>query len=187
MSTKDNTVVVYLTGKPGVGKYTVAKALSEHRFIICDNQLINNPIFEVLQYDGYAKVPDFAWEAIAGIRDAVLDFLTICNKNNYVLTNNLYEDDGDRQLYEQVKQMALSRGSVFVPVRLLITEEEHLRRIKQPERRARWKSIDPQDVYDQTPLLKIEDPNLLELDITAQSPVDAAEQIIMHIKKLVRT
>lgn len=37
MSTKDNTVVVYLTGKPGVGKYAVPKALSEHGFIICDN------------------------------------------------------------------------------------------------------------------------------------------------------
>lgn len=185
MNTKIDTCVIYLTGKPGVGKYTVAKALSKHGFIICDNQLINNPIFELLQYDGFTKMPDFAWEAIGRIRDAVLNFLSIHTQNNYVLTNNLYEDEGDRQLYEQVKQMAFSRKSVLVPVRLLISEEEHLKRVTQPERRNRWKSIDPIDVYDQTPLLKIEDPNLLELDVTFLSPESAASQILRHIQQLV--
>lgn len=39
-----NTTIIYLTGKPGVGKYTIAKELaSRHGFIVCDNQLINNP------------------------------------------------------------------------------------------------------------------------------------------------
>ena len=51
---KNNTNIIYLTGKPGVGKYTIAKELAaNHGFIVCDNQLINNPIFELLQYDGY--------------------------------------------------------------------------------------------------------------------------------------
>jgi len=55
------TTIIYLTGKPGVGKYTIAKELAaKYGFIVCDNQLINNPIFELLQYDGYAKIPDFA-------------------------------------------------------------------------------------------------------------------------------
>jgi adenylate kinase family enzyme len=35
--------VLYLIGKPGVGKYTIAKSLcSKHNFIIYDNQMINN-------------------------------------------------------------------------------------------------------------------------------------------------
>lgn len=54
--TQPTTTIIYLTGKPGVGKYTIAKELAaNHGFIVCDNQLINNPIFELLQYDGYAK------------------------------------------------------------------------------------------------------------------------------------
>lgn len=177
-------MIVYLTGKPGVGKYTIAKALSKHGFIICDNQLINNPVFELLQYDGYTKIPDFAWDAIARIRESVFDFLAMAKTNNYILTNCLYEDEGDRRLYTQVKQMAAHRDSIFIPVKLSITDEEHLRRVTQPDRRLRWKSIDHREVYDQKPLLKIEDPHLLELDVSNLSPQVAAEKIFTHIRKL---
>ncbi len=70
------TTLIYLTGKAGIGKYTIAKELAKsHGFIICDNQLINNPIFELLQYDGYAQIPEFAWDFIARIRDEIFEFL----------------------------------------------------------------------------------------------------------------
>jgi predicted ATPase len=91
---ENQTLIVYLSGKPGAGKYTIAKALSQHGFIVCDNQLINNPIFELLNYDGFAKIPDFGWDAIGRLRNVVFDFLKIEQNNNYVLTNNLYEDGG---------------------------------------------------------------------------------------------
>lgn len=178
------SLVIYLSGKPGTGKYTIAKALANFSFVVCDNQLINNPIFELLNYDGFAVIPEFAWNAISAVRDAVLGFIAEEQQNNYVLTNNLYEDEGDRKLYHQVEQMATSRGSIFIPVRLTISVEEHLRRVTQPERRKRWKSIDPQEVYDQTPLLKINHPNLLELDVSKTLPDQVAEQILSHIQTL---
>lgn len=185
MNKNGSTLIIYLVGKPGVGKYTVAKALSEkYGLIVCDNQLINNPIFELLQYDGYAKIPDFAWKAIARIRSTIFEFLTESNEKSYVLTNNLFENEGDKKLYEQVEKMANLRDSIFIPVRLTANEKEHLKRVTQHERRLRWKSIDPQDVYDQTPLLTIIHPNFLELDISNLNPVSAAEQIFIHIKKL---
>jgi tRNA uridine 5-carbamoylmethylation protein Kti12 len=91
------SIIIYLTGKPGVGKYTIAKALAKkYEFIICDNQLINNPIFELLQYDGYAKIPDCAWDSIGRIRTEVLNFLTKVPNKNYVLTNCLAETNEDR-------------------------------------------------------------------------------------------
>ena len=65
--------------------------LKKYEFIICDNQLINNPIFVLLQYDGYTKIPDFAWDSIAKIRTEVLNFLTKVPNKNYVLTNCLAE------------------------------------------------------------------------------------------------
>jgi len=182
---KNDTIIVYLTGKPGVGKYTIAKELAKDRgFIICDNQLINNPIFELLQYDGYAKIPDFAWDSISKIRTEIFEFLTKFSQNSYVLTNNLYEDDGDRNLYEQVKKMAEKRGSLFVPVRFLINQNEHLKRVTNPNRRERWKSIDLQDVYDETPLLSFIHQNLLELDVSNFSAEKAAKEILNHIKGL---
>jgi hypothetical protein len=179
------TKIIYLTAKPGVGKYTIAKALSKHGFIICDNQLVNNPIFELLNYDGFTPIPEFAWDAIARIRNNIFDFIAAEKENSYILTNNLYDDEGDRQLYQQVKQMAEIRNSLFVPIRLLISPEEHLKRVTQPERRLRWKSVDSNEVYDNTPLLKIEDPNFLELDVSKLSANLAAEQILEHVKNIV--
>lgn len=48
-----------------MGKYTIAQELTQelaesYRLIICDNQLINKPIFQLLQYDEYAEIPEFA-------------------------------------------------------------------------------------------------------------------------------
>lgn len=184
MIKQTNSFLIYLTGKPGTGKYTIAKALSKQGFIICDNQLINNPIFELLNYDGFSSIPRFGWDAIGRIREAVFDFLKVEQKNSYVLTNNLAENEGDRNLYNQVKVVAETRGSAFIPVRLIISEEEHLKRVTQPERRKRWKSIDPADVYDQTPLLKIKHPNYLELDVSELEAEEAVCKIMDHIKKI---
>lgn len=179
------TSIIYLTGKPGVGKYTIAKALAAaHKFIVCDNQLINNPIFELLQYDGYSAIPDFAWKAIGGIRRCVLAFLVQEQDKSYILTNCLYEDAGDKACYEEVVVMAEKRGSLFVPVRLLIDQDEHLQRVTNPIRSNRWKSIDPKDVYDETPLLSITHPHFLELNVSRLSPEDAVETIINHINLL---
>lgn len=179
------SIIIYLTGKPGVGKYTIALALSKkYDFIICDNQLINNPVFELLQYDGYAKIPDFAWDSIAKIRTEILDFLTKVPVNNYVLTNCLAETQEDRKMYEQVEGMANSRGSMFIPVKLEISKDEHLKRLTKPERRNRWKSIDPQDAEDNGPLLSIHHPNLLVLEISNLIPDIVAEKIMEHINKV---
>lgn len=178
------SVIIYITGKPGMGKYTIAKELAkDYGYIVCDNQLINNPVFELLQYDGFAKIPDFAWDAIGKIRSEIFEFLAKIPTGNYVLTNNLFEDVGDKSLYEQVKNVAQLRGSIFIPVKLMIDPGEHVKRITSPARRLRWKSIDPQDVYDQTPILAFEHPNLLKLDVTNLSAEQAASMIIKHAEK----
>lgn len=179
------TTIIYLTGKPGVGKYTIARELAaNHGFIVCDNQLINNPIFELLQYDGYAKIPDFAWEFIAHIRAEVFDFLAHHTQNSYVLTNCLADTQEDRELYGQVQQMAETRRSLFIPVQIQINKEEHLKRLTRPERRERWKSIDPNDAEDSGPLISISHPNLFSLNVSNLSPEDASEAIMNHIKIL---
>ena len=175
-------IILYLIGKPGVGKYTIACELAKQGFVVCDNQLANNPIFTLLQYDGFTKIPDFAWDAIKKIRDSVLDFIKIEPNNNYVLTNVLLEDEGDKQLYFQIKKMAEERKSTFVPIKLLISEDEHLQRIQNISRRERYKSIDPNDVYDKKPLLTISDKNLFEIDVTHLSVTEASEKIFDHVK-----
>ena len=179
-------MIIYLIGKPGVGKYTIAKELRVmHGFVICYNQLINNPIFELLQYDGYGDILAFGWNAISNIRKIIFAFLSeASNNNNYILTNCLADSENDRKLYEAVQNIAAIRNSLFIPVQLQITKEEHLKRLTRPERKERWKSIDPKDAEDHGASIMISHPNLLKLDISKLTSTAAAEAIIDHIEKL---
>ena len=97
--------------------------------------------------------------------------------NSYVLTDCLADTEENKQLYGQVYQMVETRGSLFIPV-------QHLKPLTQPERRVRWKSIDPADAADHGPLISISHPNLLELNVSNLNPTDAADSIMNHIKIL---
>jgi dephospho-CoA kinase len=181
---RNRTTLIYLIGRPGTGKYTISQELSKFGFLICDNQLINNPILTLVNYDGFSPVSRTAWNAIGKIRDIIFNFLEEKQTESYVLTNVLEENEGDRRLYRQVEEMAKKRGSLFVPVKLLISEEEHLKRVVEPSRRERWKSRDPQEVYSKEALLKIEHPHLLEMDVSLLPAAQAAEKILDHVSKL---
>ncbi|MGX6960859.1 MAG: hypothetical protein ACIPMY_06655 [Rickettsia endosymbiont of Pentastiridius leporinus] len=171
------TTIIYLIGKPGTGKYTIAKELAKSGYIICDNQLINNPIFALLEYDGFKDISEFAWEIIRKIRDNVFEFLSQEHSNNYVLTNVLGEIERDHKLFKQVENMALQRGSLFVPVKLLISEEENKKRVANPERALRYKSL---KIEENIELINISHPNLLELDVSDPSAIAAVEKILQH-------
>ncbi len=181
---KKQSLLIYLTGKPGTGKYTIAKELELQGFVVCDNQLINNPIFELLKYDGFSEISQLAWDYIGKIRNIIFDFISKDQNNDYVLTNNLYEDEGDRNLYEQVKEIAKNRDSLFIPVRLMVSEAEHLKRITQATRKHRLKSVDPKDIYSVKPLLSINHANFLELEVSNLSAKEVAEIILQHALKL---
>jgi len=178
------TIIVYLIGRPGTGKYTIAKEIAKSGYVICDNQLINNPIFELLGYDGLTSIPEFAWNAIGKIRNCVFDFLTVEQLSNYVLTNVLIETEEDRELFNQVKNLAKKRGSIFVPVKLNISTAENIKRIQNHERLKRFKSIDKADAYSKDQLLSIEHPNLFELDVSNLPACESAKKILQHVKLL---
>jgi hypothetical protein len=174
------TKVIYLIGFSGTGKYTIAKEIAKAGYRIADNQLINNPIFELLGYDGFATIPETAWEAIGKIRTAVLDFIKGDLENNYILTNELLEDEGDHRCYNQVKQIALMRNSLFIPVKLHISREENSRRIANPERALRYKSLSIDDNHNK-PLISVQDVNMLELGVSNLSAAEVAKRILEFV------
>ncbi len=174
------TGIIYLIGRAGTGKYTIAKELAKSGYVICDNQLINYPIFTLLNYDGMQRIPQFAWRAIAKVREGVFSFLRNEIDNSYVLTNVLYNTAGDRRLFTLIEELAKDRDGFFAPVKLLISEEENRKRIQNPERLLRQKSINVIDTVE-SELIDISHPNLLELDVTNLPSSDAAAKILAHV------
>ncbi len=177
-------ITLYLIGFSGTGKYTIAKEIAKFGYKIVDNQLINNPIFSLLDLDGITPIPEKAWASIEGIRKAILDFVSQDPKSNYVFTNELYEVEHDRSIYHQVKEAAENRGSLFIPVKLNVSLEERKRRITNLERLQRFKTTNLSEVQTQQEFIKIDHSHLLELDVTDLSAVQAAEKILVLITGL---
>lgn len=178
------SITLYLIGKPGVGKYTIARYIAEeHNFIVCDNHLINNPIFSLLSHKDGVSVSQYAWDCIGKIRNVVLDFMSHENTDsNLILTN--YLDGNDLNTYNQILEMSAKRGSIFVPIQLTLRQDEHLKRITNPQRQVRYKSTDIK--YINAPTLDmshpdIVHPNLLILDTSDLSAQKASDVIMQHI------
>ncbi len=176
------TVIIYLIGRSGTGKYTIAKEIAKSDYKIIDNQLINNPILSILDLDNAVQVPKEAWEAIGEIRKIVFNFLSDTKQQNYVLTNELFDDDpGDHDCYTQVKAMAAKRGSIFIPVKLQISEPENIKRITNEERALRYKSTAIDKNNRNRKLINISYPNLFEIEVSSSSALSVAQTILASI------
>ena len=69
-----DTTVFHLLGHPGVGKFTVARALAARAraegtpLIVVDNHLTSLPILAVLDHDGSSALPEGTWDLVGEIR-----------------------------------------------------------------------------------------------------------------------
>jgi adenylate kinase family enzyme len=187
-----HSTIVYLIGYPGVGKLTIAKALCQLTGAkLVDNHMANNPIFSIIDADGNTRIPEAAWDRVKAIRDVLFDtILHVAPRTfSYVLTNVLLDDDGDRALFEQVRELAAQRASLFVPVVLHCEKREHLKRVAAPGRAEHYKDAQPsslEKLMQEQPILPIVHPHLLALDTTSLSPQEAANTILSHIDHIAR-
>jgi hypothetical protein len=179
----NNTVVVYLMGLAGTGKYTIAKRISQRGYKIVDNHLLNNPIFSLLGPDAARQATVEATEKIGRIRNIVLEFMVEDNRANYVLTNQLLQNEYHDTIYHKILNAAEKRGSIFVPVLLVISSQERSKRLGQPERARRFKITDPREAFKSPKMLKVTHENLLELNVSDLSAEQAAEKIMQHVER----
>jgi hypothetical protein len=188
--------VFYLIGRPGAGKFTVAKAMERvfdgrgERLVVVDNHYINNPIFGLVHVDGATPLPAAVWDRVGEVGEAVYTTIeTISPKAwSFVFSNYLVQDEpSDLRLYKRVRRVATTRSSRFVPVRLLCDTDELCRRVTSEERRERLKITDPgltRRLASQHQLLVAQDENTLALDVTDLGPDEAAEVILGHALSL---
>lgn len=179
--------IIYLIGHYAVGKLTIARAIEATTDArLFDNHLANNVIFSLLRADGGTPLPERVWDMIDVIRDqALLAMEELAPADaSFVLTNCLLEGHpGDHAAYEKVEQLAIHRGSVFVPVLLTASDAAHASRMASPERAERLKMTDALKAEHKrrgTELLRINHPNRLDIDTTDLPPAEAAQIIISH-------
>jgi adenylate kinase family enzyme len=187
MTASFRNTVIYLIGYPGVGKYTIAKEIAaQEDFIVLDNQLINNPIFNAVGADGKTPLPPGVWENVEKVRDAVLDSIEHLAPPhlNYVLTNYVSDTPADREIFEKIRSVFERRGSTIIPVLLDCDLDEHTLRIAADGRKERFKDVNPASAqrYAKTSLIQDPLPHSLRLDITGVSPDKAAAAILAHAK-----
>lgn len=179
-----STTTLYLIGFAGTGKYTIAQEIAKHGFKIVDNHLINNPIFSLLNLDGATPIPDNAWTFVRKIRHIILEFVSQDLRSNYIFTNELLEHENDWKMYNLVRETAEKRGSLFVPVKLILSLDEHKKRITNSDRKARLKTTNPAEVHMKKKMIRIDHPHLLKMDVTHFSPLQAANKILNYIESL---
>ena len=183
--------IIHLIGFPGTGKYTIAKEIIRLKnFCLVDNHLINNPIFNVIANDGITPLPEKVWDYTTLVRKAVLDTMVKISPPdyNFVLTNNLYEEDlTDQKIYDDIYSMAIARNATFIPIRLLISKEQNVKRITQGNRKKQLKDISPETPHynaNNHTVLNPNHPNMLELDVSDLSASQAAKQILIHTRAI---
>ena len=156
-----NNTIFYLIGHPGVGKRDVAHeiaALTGARIV--DSQDIYNPIFNLIEHDHPADMPDAVWGQVDAVRAAILKTIeTMSPKEwNFVFTHAGFDIPADVGVYRTVRDTAKRRGTRFQPVRLLGGKSKR-------------------------PLLTFDETNALDLDVTSISPHDAANAIVAAAAK----
>jgi len=188
-----STFVVHLIGYPGVGKYTIARALIDlaeqrkyDRFVLVDNHLTSNVVFSVLDVDGVQELPARVWDHVDDVRDVLYRTIEELSPSgwSFVFTNVLVQDEPrDQPVVDRLRHLADERGSRYVPVQVNCAEREHLQRVPNVDRAARHKWIDPEAVqaFVIGKRLLRAGRDQLDIDVTNLAPIEAADMILRHL------
>jgi hypothetical protein len=188
--------IVHLIGFPAAGKLTVARAIAElgasrgRRIVVVDNHLTANVIFAVIEADGIRPLPEAVWNHVDEVRETLYRAIGELPPPewSFVFTNVITEHDRNgRAVIDRLARLAAERSSHYVPVRLHCESDELVRRVGNPDRRERRKTIDPVGVRalaESTRLIGVEPHQALDIDTTTLAPSDAAARILDHVDVL---
>ncbi len=185
-------VIIYLIGYFGIGKYSIAKSLSELENVkVIDNHYIINPVYALMEDKGAVSDQALAqvWSEVLQVRQAILSVIQnfTSRAHNYVFTDDLANDEGSYQDYKAILEVANTRKAIFVPVILRCELEEYLRRVSNQNRSERMKDtnvVQAKIHHQANQLFSSRHLNELILDITDLEPMQAAVLIMQHIENL---
>src|SRR5258706_3722695 len=187
----ENTIVA-LIGFSGTGKYTIGRELCERTGAkLIDIELINSPVFTVVNADGVTPLPPKVWDSVKEIRETVYQAIRELSppEMSFVFTMELRQSNTrDHAAFWDLAELAVARQSRFVPIRLICGVEELCRRVTDPARATMLKEVSPELARKKSAedeVLNVPHPNLRTLDVTkrtASGSVDAIHDEVSSIK-----
>lgn len=131
-----NNTIFYVIGCTAADRLAVAKeiaALTGARVV--DTQDIYAPIFNVIEHDHPADLPDAAWAEIDAVRGAVLRTIETLSPPDwsFVFTHAGFDIPADIGVYRTVRATAATRKARFLPVTLTSTTPKKLLRFDEPD------------------------------------------------------
>lgn len=154
-----NNTIFYLIGATAPLRSAIAHAVGNAAGAkVVDTPDIYAPVFNVIEHDNLANLPEAAWAEIDVVRGAVLRSIeTLSPKDwSFVFTHAGLDIPADTKVYRTVRATAEKRGARFVPVTLMAGGARKL--------------------------LRFDEEDALTVDIAARTPEAVAEEIVAAAK-----
>jgi deoxyadenosine/deoxycytidine kinase len=177
-------MIIHLNGMPGVGKFTIAKALSAvlHARLIDNHRLID--LVTAIHERGGQQY----FSMLEKLADIVMKEIAEAPASTFIFTNCLSAElPEDRGRLDQISQFAKTRSIPFVQVLLNCGLEENKRRIVSKDRELRGKLIKADDldkIHGNYTMYHPPVKSALEIDISTLSAMEAAERIKDFVEKI---
>lgn len=175
------SLIVHVNGWPGTGKLTIAGLLAARLDArLVDNHATINPAAALFPRSDPAH-----HELFAKVRALVLDYAArLPAEAALVFTDALSDDEFDTARFDEYRQLAARRSASLVAVIFDCDPIENARRLVAPGRAEQRKLVKPEVLARMRETYRLHRPGdlpLIELDVTALSPGQAAEEILSRL------
>jgi hypothetical protein len=177
--------VYQLLGFPGTGNYTVARAIvdqlaaRDEPAALLDNHATANLIWSLV--DSERRFDSDVMAKLAELRAVLWDAAAELTRPTHSLVFTNYLPPGrPSNVLDRHRELAQQLGHPLVAVVLRCDPEEVIRRIANTDRVERMKLVDPERARElmSSDLVVPSWPELVDLDTTGMSPVEAAARVI---------
>lgn len=181
--------IILLIGIAGCGKRTIGRALEKSRgYTLIYNHTFSNIILNLVHLDPQETfIPDPVRHKINDILQVILSTireLSPADKSFIFTSEMLAGTEKAEMLYTSLLETAKASGRIFVPIRLLCSEEELIRRIQDPAREGHFKTTNPKrasKIFNDYQLYTTGHKNEITIEVTNMQPDAVAQKIIDHL------
>lgn len=178
--------IVLVLGYPGTGKLTVSKELVSSLTAdgipirLVDNHATANLLFDLIEEaDGKTPLPARVLGHVREMNQIVVRTVEELSPPDwsFVFTHHFRDSEQNRSYVGDLKALAETRHSTFLPVVLTCDYGVLLKRVAEPARRSRNKLIDPSIAASIIELGILVPDEALTIDITVLPPAESAKLI----------